>query len=130
MTVAEDLATAAGAAGQGYRRTIAGRAYYAVYGLIRKNLIVRHQHPFGNRGKHKLIVEACEADARKTRLIDLGQWLKQLLASRVKADYQWQATSNLEESEVEDAIEAANEAIKTVQSLTPNDWSSLDQQAR
>jgi hypothetical protein len=77
-----------------------------------------------------LIVEACEADARKTRLIDLGQWLKQLLASRVKADYQWQATSNLEESEVEDAIEAANEAIKTVQSLTPNDWSSLDQQAR
>lgn len=68
------------------------------------------------------------ADSGNSRLNEVGQWMKLLMESRVKADYQWQATSNLEEAEVEDAIDAANAVLLLIQQLTPGDWLRMHQE--
>ncbi len=113
---------------QAYWRTAVGRAYYAAYGLVRKSLIQKHSHAFGKSGKHGKMMRAFLADSGNSRLNEVGQWMKLLMESRVKADYQWQATSNLEEAEVEDAIDAANAVLLLIQQLTPGDWLRMHQE--
>ncbi len=112
---------------QAYWRTAAGRAYYAAYGLIRKNLQVRHSHNFGTAGKHRQPIGALVSDPRKIRLVEVAGWMKQLMDARAKADYQWQGTSNLSEIDALDANEAASKVAELLGKPTPGDWATIDQ---
>jgi hypothetical protein len=87
--VAKDLRDLHGVAdvGEAYSRSIANRAYYAAYGVLRGSLESHRLVSFGKSGRHKKLVEAL-VNSKDTGVIAIGVRLNKLKARREHADYE------------------------------------------
>lgn len=103
-------------------RTAAGRAYYALYGMVRNRIVAEHGDCFGEYGRHKPTIYACSAcqDAQLNELGKLLEWLEKL---RVKADYRYNET--LSRRDVLAAVLKAEAGLAIVKNLERSSTRSI-----
>lgn len=126
--VARDLNISQLPKGEGRYRTIASRAYYAVFLTTRE--LIRAQHSLGEGYKpvHRWMAEnLASANSRPSGVRELGRYLLELLDLRELADYTLSAS--ILESNAERAVEAAELAINlanTVRGDLPREAGTID----
>jgi uncharacterized protein (UPF0332 family) len=95
-------------------RTACGRAYYAVYGLLRSKLIALDDL-FAGRSYHRQLHQACAETNDKT-IRKLAKPLETLFDIRSDADYEPEADIRMEDAEA--AIDTAEDLKERIRNLS------------
>ena len=92
-------------------RTIAGRAYYAVYGIIRKEVCdAAGYSPFSGVGKHGKLIKLM-AQTGNRRLKRAAPHLRNLRDLRVRSDYKYRGRDAIGHAQAKNATKVAAAAI-------------------
>lgn len=109
------------------RRTAVGRAYYSVYGVLRSRLAIGKRKTqadlFGSKGRHAYLHARISGGA--PRLKRIAPHLGQLLAVRVRADYEYDAGQGIGHDEAERAVRTAREALNRLSGVDDADFATL-----
>ena len=110
-------------------RTIAGRAYYAVYGIIRREVCdAAGYNPFGNDGKHGQLLD------RMTRIGNsplkrAAPHLKHLRDLRVRSDYTY-LESSVSRADADKAVKVADAVFDDLGDMQDHDYDLQELAAR
>ena len=106
-------------------RTVCGRAYYAVYGMMRSRLCrakgVSPGHLFGRAGRHGDVINALTRGS--AQLKSVGLQYRRLHITRVRSDYRYSA--EVARQEAERALDDANWVASRLTSIPEREFKSL-----
>ena len=123
LDVAKSLLS--GASNEAEFRTVSGRAYYSVYGVMRARLCrakgVSSDRLFGRAGRHGDVVSAIWKSSGGFRHV--GVQYQRLLAKRVQSDYK--LDSEVLRADAEIALQDANWVVSHLVKLKDKDFKSF-----
>ena len=106
-------------------RTVSGRAYYAVYGTMRKRLCgAKHLSPsrlFGKAGRHAELLSAIHRGTRGFQ--DVGAQYGHLYAKRTRSDYKYETPVTREDAKR--AVDDAKWVVSRLGRIRDKDFSSF-----